>query len=363
MRKRGETWELRAGGVSRSFRGSERQAQSALARLVIEVEERRAVPSHGRTVAMLAAEWLEVMSPNCTPKVASDNRRWLERECLPALGGVPLGKLSVHHIDKFYATLRRHGNSPATIARKSHILSPMLEQGVRWGWLGTNPARRATKPVVIPTKVVPPEPARVAQLLRFLHSQDSAMFTFTLLAADTGARRGQLLALQHYDFNASEATVSFTKTKGDRGDVRKLSATKGRIRTVPLGAETVRTLSAHLTKANEWALAFGRRLGKEAFIFSDDPMCRSSWPTSTFQTRYKRLRDRAGIHEVNFHQLRHYVATQLIGAGVDVRTVADRLGHSRTSTTLDMYAAPIPETGRKAAQLLEQLLRDATNRT
>ena len=44
-----------------------------------------------------------------------------------------------------------------------------------------------------------------------------------------------------------------------------------------------------------------------------------------------RVRDALGLEDVRLHDLRHFTATQLIGAGVDVRTVAGRLGHSDPS--------------------------------
>lgn len=52
--------------------------------------------------------------------------------------------------------------------------------------------------------------------------------------------------------------------------------------------------------------------------------------------RWERLREQAGLEHVKIHGLRHFVATELLTAGIDVRTVANRLGHARTSTTLDI---------------------------
>lgn len=57
------------------------------------------------------------------------------------------------------------------------------------------------------------------------------------------------------------------------------------------------------------------------------------------------------------HDLRHYVATELLTAGIDARTVAHRLGHARTSTTLDRYWAWVPAGDRDAAKYLERLLK------
>lgn len=362
--RRGSSWQLRvyAGDgkvVTRTFKGSERDAHRALARLVVEVDEGRSVPTKGRTVATLARAWLEAKSPGWSPKVAHEYRRWVDNELLPAVGAVPLSRFRAEDIDRFYGALRRRGNSPATIARKHNILTSMLGQAVRWGWIGVNPASRATKPSVPPAKIVPPDPAKVARLLAYLAETDRPMFVFVLLAADTGARRGQLMALRWDDLDLEGRTVSFTKTQGIGGEIRPLSKTKGRARTVPLGADTVRRLSVHRVAMRERALFYGAHLRPKAFVFSDDPACATSWPIPTFHNRYMRMRRAAGAGEVNFHQLRHYVATQLIAAGVDVRTVADRLGHARTSTTLDMYAAPVSELGRTAADLLERILGEA----
>lgn len=59
---------------------------------------------------------------------------------------------------------------------------------------------------------------------------------------------------------------------------------------------------------------------------------------------------------MRIHDLRHFVATELLSAGIDVRTVANRLGHARTSTTLDIYWAWVPARDRDAAAHLAFLL-------
>lgn len=54
----------------------------------------------------------------------------------------------------------------------------------------------------------------------------------------------------------------------------------------------------------------------------------------------------------SLHKLRHYSATELIRAGVDVRTVAGRLGHSGAGTTLTYYAAWVQEADQRACCIL-----------
>jgi integrase len=58
------------------------------------------------------------------------------------------------------------------------------------------------------------------------------------------------------------------------------------------------------------------------------------------------------------HDLRHFMATQMLDAGVPVPIVAARLAHARASTTLNVYAHAVPEGDRTAAELFSCRLRD-----
>jgi len=67
--------------------------------------------------------------------------------------------------------------------------------------------------------------------------------------------------------------------------------------------------------------------------------------------RFRRLADRLGI-DAHLHTLRHYAATELLTAGVDLRTVAGRLGHGDGSITLRHYAAWVNHADQRAASIL-----------
>lgn len=71
------------------------------------------------------------------------------------------------------------------------------------------------------------------------------------------------------------------------------------------------------------------------------------------RTRHRKLFD---LDHVRVHDLRHFVATELLTTGIDIRTVANRLGHARTSTTLDIYWAWVPAQDQHAAHHLETVL-------
>jgi integrase len=74
--------------------------------------------------------------------------------------------------------------------------------------------------------------------------------------------------------------------------------------------------------------------------------------------RFTKLRKDVGLPDVRFHDLRHANISQLVAAGIDVRTVSARAGHSSTRMTLDRYAHALPAGDVAAAAALGALLPD-----
>lgn len=73
------------------------------------------------------------------------------------------------------------------------------------------------------------------------------------------------------------------------------------------------------------------------------------------RVRFRESCRKLGLPGVRLHDLRHYVATRLLTAGVDVRTVAGPLGHRNAATTLNVYSHFDPETDQQAAEILGRL--------
>jgi hypothetical protein len=91
-------------------------------------------------------------------------------------------------------------------------------------------------------------------------------------------------------------------------------------------------------------------LNREAFVFSAEPDSRLPLNPDTVTQRYRRMATRLRIN-TTLKNLRHYTATELISGGVDVRTVAGRLGHGGGgATTLRVYAAWTAEADQRAAR-------------
>lgn len=293
------------------------------------------------------------------PEDALETRGVLDRYLIPALGAVPLGRLRAEQLDRYYRELRRRGGrdgrplAPATVRRVHGTLRRALEQGVRWGWLRANPAAMAQPPRVPPSELVPPDPAHVARLFELARQVDPDLAVFVLLAAATGARRSELVALRWSDVNRDVGLVSISRAHvhGRDGVVEKDTKTHAS-RRVALDATTLSLLLEHHERAAELASACGVELRSDGFVFTRSPDGTVPWRPDAATASFARLRHRAGLDHVRLHDLRHYVATTMLSAGVDIRTVAGRLGHRNAATTLNVYSHFLESSDRAAADVL-----------
>jgi integrase len=371
IRRRGDSWEMRVYvGVdavtgkrryaTRSMRGGKREAQRALAEFVTEAHRGRLVRTSA-TVGELLEAWFDHATRDFSPTTIVETRGFIDRNLAPALGHVPLNRLKAADLDRYYTRLTKSGSksggglSPATVRRIHGILRRALEQAVRWGWIGVNPAASASPPRVATPELRPPSPAEVAKILKVV-GDDPEFVVFLQLSSVSGARRSELLALRWTDVDLGLGTMTIRRAivAGPRGVVEKDTKTHS-ARRVALDARTVDVLREYRQYLADRAASCGVALAHNCLMFASDvAMSRPCYPDSVSR-RFRYACRKAGVEGVRLHDLRHYVATRLLSAGVDVRTVAGRLGHRNAATTLNVYSHFVPETDREAAEIMSGL--------
>lgn len=101
----------------------------------------------------------------------------------------------------------------------------------------------------------------------------------------------------------------------------------------------------------------------QGFVFSSVPDGSRPWLPNWATKQFIAARRQAGLDHFRLHDLRHFMATQMLAAGVPIATVSQRLSHARASTTLNVYAHAVPGGDRAAAETLAEILSAAgTNR-
>lgn len=337
------------------------RAEAALAHLLDDVDVGRVRLDDDPTVDDVVERWITHRAPDWSPKTLRDKRGLVARYVTPELGSRHLSRLRGHDLADLYARLRRDGGhgrplAASTVAQVHKTLHAAFAEAVRWGLIAVNPADQVRAPTVPPPRPAPPSAEQVAVALSRL---DGPFAVFVRLAASTGARRGQLCALRWADVDVERGSVTFAAAVVDGGPgigpvVR--STKTGAAWQVALDADTVAAVAAHRRRMAARALSVGVDLPDDRGVFSDDPASRIPWRPESVSGRWRRTRARIGLDGVPLKDLRHLVATELLAAGVDVRTVAGRLGHATPTVTLSTYAAFVPAADRVAAERMGRLL-------
>jgi integrase len=376
-----------------------KEAERALTRLLSQVDEQR-TPNTSATVGYLLDRWLDMAQLELTTR--DTYQAYLRRHVRPVLGGMPLRKLTVDVLDRFYLRLARHGGRcPRCVTRVARGLPPLragqryaprpgaaatavhepdcarglplaastvrqihsilrraLDQAVKWGWITRNPASLASPPRPAARDVRPPRPEQVAALINAAWERDPDFGALLWVGVTTGARRGELCALRwpHVDVETRELLIE--RNLVQRGRQRKEKTTKThQARRIALDEATMAILEEHRDRCRARAAAARTSLRADGYVFSDAPGGSTPLLPDSVTQRFRRLARRLGVRTTLHSFGRHYAATQLLAAGVDLRTVAGRLGHGGGgATTLRVYASFVAAADRGAAELLGRQL-------
>jgi integrase len=345
--------------LSKTVHGGARAADDALRELLNKQGPSRS-DGIGVTFSQLLTRWLEECERlDLSPTTLGTYRAQIEGTIGPALGKVPLTRLTSKHLDDLYGALKSRGRSPKTIRNYHAIISSALHQAQRWGWIRENVAEQAKPPRVSPRRVKAPAVEVVRQIVIAAEERDPRLAPLLMLGALTGLRRGELCALRWTDvhLDTGELDVERSVVIVKSGLAEKTTKTD-RFRRIALDEVGVALLTEHQARVKDWAKQADTTIADDAFVFSPYLDASKPFRPDSVTGFFMRVRDSLGFTGVRLHDLRHFTATQLIGAGVDVRTVAGRLGHSDPSLTLRVYSHVIEERDRAAAAVLGRVLSE-----
>jgi integrase len=134
--------------------------------------------------------------------------------------------------------------------------------------------------------------------------------------------------------------------QGEKVGFGPVKSTAGR-RSIALDSVTVAAIRAHRQAQASERLAFGPAYQDHDLVFAH-PDGSPQDPDVISQT-FERLIRHAGLRSIRLHDLRHTHATLALQAGVPVKVVSERLGHSKASVTQDIYQHVIPGMQEEAA--------------
>ncbi|WP_345647882.1 tyrosine-type recombinase/integrase [Pseudonocardia tropica] len=396
---------------------TEAEAKRILKKFVAQVAAQRHTTTRA-TLRTTIEAWLDTHELEETTRATYLG--YATKHIYPVVGDQPLGKLATFALERFYAELRRcsercdgrpfvehrvegrshecrevrhkrpPGRPPAggypphdcvekgctVVECRQHVCTPLaaatvrkihfiiraaLTAAERWGWISSNPAELAKIPRAPAPDPDPPTTAEAAALVAAAWEEDFAWGTLVWVAMVTGLRRAELLALRWTDADLDSGTLIIRRNhvRVTGKNIEKDTKTH-RSRRIAVDEATVEVLRDHWARFEERCRSIGVPPAASAYLFSYSPTSDRPCDPSGISHRYGRMCARLGI-ESHLHALRHYSATELLSAGVDLRAVAGRLGHGGGgATTLRVYAAWVGEGDKRAAEILGSRMQRPT---
>lgn len=267
---------------------------------------------------------------------------------LPVIGGVPLQALDGQMLDRLYAQLlaeggrkdgKRGGLKPRTVRYIHTIVHRALKDAVRKKRLTANAADQADPPSAKASKAPEMKVWTGVQLARFLQLMEGDRYrTVFFFLAMTGCRRGEGLGLRWSDVDLERGVVTIRQQLTESGF--KPYTKTDRPRVIDLDDPTIAALRGWRASQAEERLFLGSAYQDRGLVFCHPDGRPYEYPENFSREFNKRLGRKPFVDElprIRLHDLRHTWATLALLAGVDVKVVADRLGHSSPKVTWDTY--------------------------
>lgn len=309
----------------------------------------QAVHRSDSTVAEYLEWWHKhKVLPRCSPKT-SERYKSLIAHVTSKVGKTRLQELTALALEQVYAEVRAEKELSAKTVHHIHgCMHSALRQAVKKKLLPFNPADGCELPKLKKSKKASLEPD---QVVAYMQGADAAgLGPIVRLAAATGARRGEVLALRWQDVDWQKSCIYFrralvqTRTSG----VQFKGTKGGDDREVVVDPAVIELLRIHREKQEQEAAMFGEDYLQNDLVFArpDGDYHKPDYVGK----RVLNLGRELGLPHVGMHIMRHSHGSILISAGTPIPTVSERLGHSDPYTTMKIYAHALPSDKSKAAE-------------
>ena len=355
------TWEVRvdmpsgADGKRRmksvSVRGTKRDADMKLRTLLSSLDKGLSPDGSKASTSQYLDWWLQTYAiPNVRPRTSERYGSDVRLHISPVIGGIRLDHLQAADAQMVLSKMLKAGSAPKSVRHCYRVMRMALKHAVEKGILQVNVTDAVKPPRLEPTELEVPSLEEVQHILELADSTPyGSVLRFTV---STGCRRGEALGLEwrHLDLENGGASIVQSLQRIGRTGLQLVppKSAKSR-RSVALDEHTVEMLRSHRWGQILTMTQLGSAYEDNGLVFPG-PMGKALDP-ATLTRNFKKLVRRVGKSHIRLHDLRHFHASLLLKAGVHLKVVQERLGHSSIAITADTYSHVAPSLQREAADV------------
>ena len=288
------------------------------------------------------AQWLEdYVRPSVKAKTYFNYADIVHMRLIPELGDLEIDRITPMIIQPYITKLLQQGNLKTGAGLSSNsvnLIIAVIQNSLRvahsLGILERYELDKLRRPKVQEKQVCCFSSKEQKQIEKAVLSDRRTKMLGILLCLYTGLRIGELLALEWSDVDFDKRELRVSKTCYDKDGVRMVGTPKtwSSARVIPIPAKILPVLEALQAKGNS------------RYVVSDHGQY---IPVRSYQRSFALLLKKLHIPHQGFHALRHTFATRALECGMDVRTLAEILGHKNPTVTLNRYAHSLMEHKRE----------------
>ena len=312
--------------------------------VVKKIADYKGEAKKGPLFSDMAEQWETEHFKNISFYTADCYKRPL-KDVKDEFGGSRINTITSTDIQRYIAEYAP-GRAKQTIKLRLVVLRQIFDFAIMYGHVATNP----TAVVKIPKNAPKGERAfpqdEYIEIIKKSVSEEFGLFPYLLLY--TGLRRGEALALRFDDVDRKSKTITVNKNLyfvGSKSEIKPPKTASG-VRVVPL----LDVLAKKLPKGKGYIFSGDNLISPKEFRIKWDKYCKSAGLTCIDE-------DKKTHNTVTPHQLRHAYATILFEAGVGEKDAQELMGHSKYSTTSDIYTHIRKARKDKTASILNKHLK------
>lgn len=313
------------------------QARSVLRKHELAREEGQLVKPQDVTLEQWLNSWItDVVSLTRQSTTVYAYRKMIDKHIVPALGKIPLQKLTPQHLQKYYADKIREGKISSNTVRKHHdLLNAALRVAVKQGVILVNPASRVDPPKTKRPEIHFYSLEQVQRLL--LLSEGTRLEVLIKLTGLLGLQREEIVGLkwQYVDFENKRIEICEVRTSAGNQVVTKEPKTITSRRTLYMPPDVEDVLLREQKKQNEYRKSFGAAYQDSGYVFTyeDGRPFRPNYASDIFTDFIKKN----NLPPLTLHGLRHSFASIANSKGIPMYDIGKALGHSSPATTSKIY--------------------------
>ncbi|MCI9267606.1 MAG: site-specific integrase [Lawsonibacter sp.] len=318
-------------------------ARKGLRQFLMHREEELRTPRHELTLADWLESWMEnIVQPTRAETTVYGYQKIIDNHLIPALGDIPLLKLTPMDIQQYYIQVQQTANlSNNTLRRHHDLLSSSLRSAVRQDKLLVSPMDRVEPPRAKQKEASYYRPDELKRLYALIEGHPLELCT--KLAGSLGMRREEICGLKWecIDYQRQLLFIREARTAFGATIVQKETKTRSSVRTLFLSEDMLRLLQTEQTRQKELYRSGQLQTPSEFVVLDHKGLPYSPNALSLAFTRFVK---KNGLPRVTLHGLRHSFATVASFQGVPLFDIGKALGHSTPATTGRIYTHLVDHT-------------------